>query len=148
MVLELGPYPAEDVQRWSRVVRRILVELRSTPDGEDLVSPDVIELWSRTLDDWSRIADRLTEGGGDDPAPFRWTGELEPEVVEFLLDGLERCLHSPTVMSWITPEEAEQQRTFTMQVVQAFVDGLTAEGHGCQHYADQILVSLGGLLED
>ncbi len=147
MVLELGPYPAEDVQRWSRVVRRIVVELRSTPDNEQLVSPDVVELWSRTLDEWSRTADSLTAGGAA-PAPFRWTGELEPEVVEFLLDGLERCLHSPTVMGWITPEEAEEQRTFTMQLVQAFVDGLIAEGHGCQHYADQILVSLGGLLQD
>ena len=144
MMLELGPCPAEDVLRWSKFVRRILVELRAGSD-EVLVSPDVVDLWANTLDDWSAKA-KLTAETPD--LPFRWTGELEPEVVEFLLDGLDKCLHSPTVMSWITPVEATEQRVFTMLVVRAFVDGLHAEGHGCRHYADEILVSLSDLLDE
>jgi hypothetical protein len=121
-----------------------VTQLRSTPECDDLVPPDVVDLWARTLDDWTGQAESLD---GQD-APFRWMSELEPEVVEFLLHGLDRCLHSPTVMSWVTPAEAEEQRMFTMRVVQAFVDGLSAEGHGCQQYADQILTSLSGLLQD
>lgn len=144
MVLELGPYPAEDVLRWSMFARRILVELRSSPDNENLVSPDVIDLWAKTLDEWTSEAQSRV----DQHSPFRWETELEPEVVEFLLDGLDRCLNSPTVMSWITPAEAEQQRAFTTLVIRSFVDSLSAEGHSGQHYADQILISLGNLLQD
>ncbi len=136
MLLELGPWPAEDVRSWSKFARRILIELRS--QEEQLVSPDVVDLWSRIIDEWST-----------DPAdPFRWSAELEPEVVEFLLNGLERCLHSETVMSWVTAEEAAAQRTFTTIVVQAFCDGLLVEGHGCRHFADEILSSLSNLMQD
>ncbi|MGI9596249.1 MAG: hypothetical protein ACR2QK_08820 [Acidimicrobiales bacterium] len=145
MVLELGPWPAQDVLRWTKFARRILVELRADPGCEELVSSDVVELWSRTLDEWSRAAVSVSE---NEDEPFRWDSELEPEVVEFLLDGLDKCLHSPTVMGWVTPAEAEEQRAFTIRVVRAFVDGLNAEGRSCRHYADQILVSLGDLLQD
>ncbi len=143
MVLELGPCPAEDVVRWSKFARRIVIELRSNPDFDE-VPPDVVDLWARTLDEWTSEAASLP----DQDSPFRWTSELEPEVAEFLLHGLDRCLHSPTVMSWVTPDEAREQRMFTMQVVRAFVDCLAAEGHGCQQYADQILTSLSELLAD
>jgi hypothetical protein len=143
MVLELGPCPAEDVLRWSKFARRILVQLRSDC-GQGLVSPDVVDLWANTVDAWSSHATAL-----DQPdLAFRWSGDMEPEVVEFLLDGLDKCLHSPTVMSWVTPEEAAEQRAFTMLIVRAFVDGLLVEGHSCQHYADEILVSMGDLLQD
>jgi hypothetical protein len=143
MVLELGPCPAEDVVRWSKFARRIVVELRST-EGIEGFAPDVIDLWARTLDDWSSQAKDFS----DADSLFRLTEELEPEVAEYLLHGLDRCLHSPAVMSWITPEEAKEQRAFTMHVVRAFVDCLSAEGYGCQQYADQILSSFGALLDD
>ena len=143
MVLELGPCPADDVVRWSKFARRIVVELRSNDEAVEIAT-DVVELWARTLDEWSREATTQKVQG----APFRWTSELEPEVVEYMLHGLDRCLHSPVVMSWITPDEAEAQRPFTRQVVKAFLDSLTAEGHGCEEYADQVLSSLGELLND
>lgn len=143
MVLELGPCPADDVLRWSKFARRILVELRSNDLAERVVSTDVVDLWSRTLDEWSDEAAGLA-----DDVTFRWSTDLEPEVAEYLLHGLERCLHSPTVRGWIRPEEAREQRMFTMQVVRAFVDGLQAEGRGCQQYADQIMASLGNYIDN
>ncbi len=145
MLLELGPWPAEDVRSWSKFARRILVELRSRE--EELVSPDVVDLWSRIIDQWSGGGTEGPTGGGSGDAPFRWSADLEPEVVEFLLNGLERCLRSETVMSWVRPDEAEAQRTFTTIVVQAFCDGLAAEGHGCRHYADEIMSSLSNLMQ-
>jgi hypothetical protein len=144
MVLELGPLPTADVLKWNKFARRIIVELRSSPDVADLVSTDVIELWSRTLTEWTGTAQQA-EGS---ELPFRWTSDLEPEVVEFLLDGLDKCLHSPVVMSWVTAAEASDQRPVTMAIVRAFVDGLIAESNSCQHYADQILSSLGPLLSE
>lgn len=144
MVLELGPCPIEDVRTWSRFARRIIVELRAC-HNEGLVSPDVVDMWATILDQWSTTADELV---GTDDLPFRWTGDYEPEVAEFLLDGLERCLHSPKVMGWVTEDEATRQRAFTGLVVKAFVDGLAAEGQGCQQFAAQINESLGSLLAD
>lgn len=142
MVLELGPCPAEDALSWSKFARRIVVELRTSPTGHPFVSAEVLELWSRTLEEWFAIASR-SEG-----EPFRWVRDVEPEVAEFLLDGLDRCLHADMVRDLCTPEEIEQQRPFTALVVRTFVDGLAAEGDGCRHYADQVLTSLGSLLDD
>jgi hypothetical protein len=154
MVLELGPCPVEDVRSWSRFARRILVELRACHD-QQLVNPDVIDLWAEILDDWSAAADRTASWPGgsiDGPAavgaPFRWSRELEPEMAEFLLDGLDRCLNSPKLMGWVTVEEAARQRTFTAVVVRAFLEGLAAEGQGCRHFADHINQSLGRILVD
>ncbi len=144
MVVELGPCQAEDVVRWLKFARRIITELRSTADSEQVLPPDVVELWSQTLDDWNATAIEL-EASGD---PFRWSVEMEPEVAEYLLHGLDVGLHSPTVLGWMTPAEIEEQRAFTRLVVRAFVDGLAAEGRSGRHYVDQILTSLGDLLED
>lgn len=114
--------------------------------GEGLVSPDVVDLWANTLDEWTSAAGAASST--EPHSPFRWTGDMEPEVAEFLLDGLDKCLHSQTVMDWITPLEAEEQRAFTMLIVRAFIDGFHVEGPSCQHYADQILVSLSDLLTE
>jgi hypothetical protein len=144
MVVELGPCQAEDAVQWLKFARRIITELRSIADSEQVLPPDVVELWSQTLDEWNATAIELGASG----EPFRWSADMEPEVAEYLLHGLDVGLHSPTVLSWMTPVEIESQRAFTKLVVLAFVDGLTAEGRSGRHYADQILVSLGDLLED
>ncbi|MEM7271888.1 MAG: hypothetical protein AAF547_02305 [Actinomycetota bacterium] len=144
MVLELGPWPTDDAVRWSKFARRIVCELRTSPTDDAVAPADVLDLWSRTIDRWSTEAHAaLAEN-----RPFRLTSELEPEVVEYLLHGLDRCLHSPTVMRLITPSEAIEQRAFTMLVVRAFVDGLLAECSSCQQYADQVMTSLGTLLTE
>jgi len=142
MVLELGPCPAEDALSWSKFARRIVVELRTSPTGHSFISNDVLELWATTLEEWFRTA-----GACDRDEPFRWSSEVEPAVAEFLLDGLDRCLHSDAVLDLCTEEELERQRPFTKLVVGAFVTGLVAEGDACQHYADQVLTSLGNLLD-
>lgn len=141
-MLELGPCPAEDALSWSKFARRIVVELRTSSTGHPFVSAELLELWSHTLEEWFGIA-RNSNG-----EPFRWVHDVEPEVAEFLLDGLDRCLHAETVLDLCTPEEIERQRPFTALVVRTFVDGLAAEGDGCRHYADQISTSLGNLLDD
>lgn len=141
-MLELGPCPAEDALSWSKFARRIVVELRSSPTGHPFVSAEALQLWSRTLEEWYGIADRT------DGVPFRWVRDVEPEVAEFLLDGLDRCLHADMVLGLCTTEEMKAQRPFTALVIRTFVDGLAAEGDGCRHYAEQVLTSLGGLLDD
>lgn len=144
MVLDLGPCPAEDALSWSKFARRIVVEVRSSPDVGETVPSGLLESWSTTIEQWSDAAARCHEAN----RPFRWVSEVEPEMAEFLLDGLDRCLHSPSVRDLCTEEEVARQRPFTVMVIRSFVDGLASEGEGCQQYADQITTSLRGLLPD
>ncbi|MDH3683257.1 MAG: hypothetical protein OEV40_25310 [Acidimicrobiia bacterium] len=140
MLVELGPVAAGDVQRWTKFARRVIVELRVDPgDLEGVATEDLLKQWSQLIDEWASIASESEE--------FRWSKALDTEVGEFLLHGLERCFHSPGVRIRITEEEAEAQRPFTMHVLAAFVDALTSEGVGHEHYADQIRASLGRPLD-
>lgn len=144
MVLDLGPCPAEDALSWSKFARRIVVELRSAPGFDRAASGDLLDLWSRTIDQWSNHANGCAKAD----RPFRWAAEVEPEMAEFLLDGLDRSLHSTAVRELCTDAEVERQRPFTVLVVRSFIDGLATEGDGCRQYADQVTTSLRGLLPD
>lgn len=144
MVLDLGPCPAEDALSWSKFARRIVVEIRSSPDVGDEVTPALLDSWSAMIERWCETATGCNEAG----RPFRWVSEIEPEMAEFLMDGLDRCLHSPSIQQLCTEDEIVRQRPFTILVVRSFVNGLASEGEGCLQYADQIMTSLGGLLPD
>lgn len=131
MLVELGPVPAGDVQRWTKFARRVIAELRVDPgDLEGVANDDQLRQWSQLIDEWAAIASEREQ--------FRWSKALDPELGEFLLHGLERCLHSPGVLARITDEEVEAQRPFTLHVIAAFVAALRAEGVAHEHYADQI----------
>jgi len=144
MLVELGPVPAVEVERWSRFARRVIVELRVAPgDLEGLANEDLLVRWSDLVDQWAAVASA-------DRSPnetFRWSVELEVEMGEYLLHGLERCFHSSAVQARITRAEAETQRPFTMHVIEAFVDALAGEGVGHEQYAEVIRASLGGSLD-
>ena len=125
--------------------RRIVAELRCTRDHEGPTpTDDLLDLWSETIEQWSARARECRDRG----QAFRWVAEVEPEMAEFLLAGLDRSLHSDRVRELCTDEEVERQRPFTVLVVRSFVDGLTSESEGCRQYADQVSTSLRGLLPD
>lgn len=124
--------------------RRIVVELRSSPDLAPTVSDDLLDLWSGTIDEWSAAADHCRRTG----RPFRWMSEVDPEQAEFLLAGLDRSLHSPELRRLCTDEEVAQQLPFTVLVLRSFIDGLASESDCCRQYADHVSVSLQGLLPD
>ena len=141
MILELGPVDAGDVQQWARYVRRVVSELRLDPsDLAGVATPEFLEACSRGIDRWDHHA---ALGGPE----FRWSSEIDPEVAEYFLHGLDRCLHSPALEGRITEEERQAHRPFTMHVVQALVDGLSAEGRCSQHLCDQVRASLGEALD-
>ncbi len=144
VLLDLGPFPAEDALHWSTFARRIVAELRSSPDVDRAQNADLLDHWSATIDQWSDQASRCMAAD----LPFRWAAEVEPELAEFLLDGLDRSLHSPAVRELCTDSEVERQRPFTVLVVRSFIDGLASEGAGCRQYADQVTTSLRRLLPD
>jgi hypothetical protein len=140
MLVELGPFAADDVQSWARFARRLIIELRVDPgDLDGVATDDLLDQWSTLIDDWAEAA-----ASGD---TFRWSHVLDTELGEFLLHGLDRCFHSPAVQARVTGEESLTYRSFTVHVFQAFVDGLDSEGVAHEHYADQIRASLGRSLD-
>lgn len=144
MLLELGPVAAGDLQRWSRRARRVVTELRSNPEQLDgIANEDWLDQWSKLIDAWCSACS-ATGGTGD----VRWSCPLDDEMAEFLVHGLERCFHSDCVNALIEPEDRRAQGLVTLHIIQAFVDGLSAEGDVChQHYVDQVRASLAGRLE-
>ncbi len=138
MLLELGPVPAGDLQRWSRFARRAVVELRANPDDlQGIANDDFLNQWSALIDAWSAACTAVGNG------TVRWSHPLDDEVAEFLLHGLERCFYSEGVTALISPEELRAQREFTLHIIQAFVDGLAAQGDAHDHYVDQVRASFG-----
>lgn len=130
MQLELGPFPAAEVRGWSRLHRRLAVELRSVPEVEQTeVDHELLNSWSSfvdTLDTHCRACD-------DD---FRWTHPLDDDEAEFLLHGLDRCLRSPVTKKAVTAEEMSTHASFTLHVVESLTTALVAEGRRCEHYLD------------
>lgn len=141
MLLELGPVPAEDVQQWARFVRRMICELRVDPaDLDGVATTDFLDACTKMIDSWARDA------GMGEPE-FRWSQIIECETAEYLLHGLDRCLHSAGLAERATPEELATHHPFMMHVVQSLVDGLTAEGACHEQLCDQVRVSLGASLD-
>jgi hypothetical protein len=141
MLLELGPLASPDVQLWARFARRIICEVRVDPDDLDgVVSADLLDEWQRLIDTW----DRAASTGSDD---FRWSAPIDAELAEYLLHGLERCLHSSLVQERATLTERCIHAPFTFHVLQGFLDGLAAEGHVHEQYVDQVRGSVGQRLD-
>lgn len=141
MLLELGPVPAEDVQKWARFVRRMICELRVDPaDLDGVATPDFLDACTKMIDAWDHDA---AFGASD----FRWSQPIESETAEYFLHGLDRCLHSAALTGRATQDELTAHRPFIMHVVQSLVDGLTAEGACHEQLCDQVRASLGASLD-
>ncbi len=146
MLLELGPLPTDAVLQWSRVARRVICELRLEPgDLDGIVSDDLLAGWAHLIDGWETSA---SEHRGTNPSlDFRWSHTIDTEMAEYLLHGLDHALHSPHLRSRFTDEEAKAHWGLTCCVVQAFVDGLSTEGHCHEHYVDQVRASFSTALD-
>jgi len=119
----------------------MICELRVDPaDLDGVATTDFLDACTTLIDSWDRDA-ALTG------PEFRWSQTIESEEAEYLLHGLDRCLHSAGLAGRATPEELATHHPFMMHVVQALVDGLTAEGSGHEQLCDQVRVSLGGSLD-
>ncbi len=143
MLLELGPYPADEAARWTKFARRVLLEIQSNSSLVKQISDDVVTLWRMYINDWATEAERQAKAG----QPFRWQVELESDVAEFLLHALDQCWHSVELGDRLTAGDVQLNHGFTMHIVRAFVDGLADQGDGCHHYIDQVVASFGGSLE-
>jgi hypothetical protein len=149
MVLEVGPCGAEEMLGWTRFARRIVCELRVVSSAKTAqhttdVHEGMIQQWSALVDEWSTLAASSADAG----RPFRWQSDVEPAMAEYLLDGLNRSVHSPDVACRCSGEELEAHLPMTKFVLWSFVEALEAEAGSCRHYTDQVRTSLVGVLDD
>jgi hypothetical protein len=141
MLLELGPVSDQDVRQWSRLARRIVIELRADPAELDGIATDeLLSAWSRLIDGWSKAT--LPAGHLGTTGEFRCSEILDDEFAEYLLHGLASCLGSKALCDLMTDEEMTNHAGFTLHLAEALVDGLMAEDRQCEHYADQVRAAL------
>ncbi len=141
MLLQLGPIPTDDIHGWTRFARRIVCELRVHPgDLDGVVTDDLLDAWSQLIDTWATAT-------LDDRDQFCWFDDVDNEQAEYLLHGLDSCIQSNQLRSHITNDEDDRHRPTTLAIVQAFVDGLSAEGRCQMHFVDQIKASYGASLD-
>lgn len=145
MVLELGPLPARDVRDWSRLARRMICELRVDPgDLAGIATEDSLNTWAGLVDQWDT---RASEAEADDIA-FRWSGDhVDTELAEYLLHTLVITMKADVIHNQLSANDVTLHQPFTMLLVQAFVDGLSAEGSCQLHLVDQVRDSLGVSLD-
>lgn len=128
MLLELGPLDAAAMQRWSRVARRLLLELRVDPgDLDGVIDLDFLDTWARLIDQWEATA--------REPSPsFHWAGQLECEMAEYLIHGLERILASDRLRELTTIDEVSDTQPITMHLIDRFCDCMCEENAGAAEF--------------
>lgn len=116
------------MQQWSRLARRLLLELRVDPgDLDGVIDLDFIDTWARLIDQWESAA-RGTA------APFHWSGQLECEMAEYLIHGLERILTSDRLRELTTVDDLTSTRPITLHLIDRFCACLCEENAGAAEF--------------
>ena len=137
MHVEVGPFPSASAQAWLKYARGVLDEVRT--GGAPAIPADVLTAFEAYLDQWDAAA-----ASGQS---FRWSGEADPEVVEYLLHAwfnlastLARRAHERGVRT--SPPEGE---VFYNGLVEALLDALADEGGAGSAFAEQLRTDWPGL---
>ena len=135
--VDVGPFPSPSAQAWLKYARSVLDEARA---GTEVAVPaDVADAFEGYLDEWDAAA-----AAGP---TFRWSGEADAEVVEYLLHAwfnLARALAERAESRGVrvTPPEGE---AFYNGLVRALLDALAAEGRGGSSFAEELRTDWPGL---
>ncbi len=89
------------------------------------------------LDAWSSLIDRWSAEAGAAPT-FRWSAPLDDDQAEYLLHGLKQCLQLGDLDHFLTPDDIQRNREFTVLLVDSIIGGLEIEGRRCEHFADEM----------
>ena len=126
MHVELGPLPAQSARAWLAYATGVLDEVDRgggrIGNRTVTVTPDVLEAFRTYVGAWTVAAE---------DEPFRWAGDADPEVVEYLLHAwfkLAAALAERTARKGGTGQP-EEGRHFYQALVVGLLDALAAEGH-------------------
>ncbi len=76
--IELGPVSSASAQAWTSYTTDVLAVLRAVPEQQ--LPRRALDVFASLLDEWRPIAQQ--------PIPFRWSSEQQPERVQYLLNAL------------------------------------------------------------
>lgn len=129
MLVEIGPVPSDCVHAWVAYAREVIDALREDP-GE--VPRRALDRFTSYVDEWSSAARR------DDP--FRWSGEVSPELLEYLVEALfrtERRAGSDVVAGRrrSLPPDAEK---FNTLLVRTLLGALAESGREPARWVEQL----------
>lgn len=128
MLVELGPTDIDAATGWMRFARRVLCELRMTPERFGGVATETfMEHWSDLIDQWSIAAKGDT---------FRWTGDIDDDIVAYLVAGWLRLAQLPVYYTDFGLDRCDPRFRFGSHVIRSMVAGLEQcdEAHAhCAH---------------
>jgi hypothetical protein len=140
VLVEVGPLPASSALAWLKYARGVLGELRT---GVPVAVPaDVLDAFEGYVGQWERAAHAGPR--------FRWQGEADPEVVEYLLHAwfnVANALARRAVERGMTMTPPEGQE-FYDGLVRALLDALAGAGRGGTAFAEQLRSDWPGLHDD
>lgn len=129
VVVDLGPLPSRHVTAWVGYAQEVVDSLAGGADLDGLVvSDDVLEAFEGYLAQWERKAKRSKT--------FRWTGEADPEFVQYLLNAFHHIAvrlydEAESTGTTLGPEEGEP---FYSMLVRSLLDGLAHESVSCAEF--------------
>jgi hypothetical protein len=132
--VEIGPVPLASANAWLNYAEGVISELRIAPRA---VTTDVLDGFSKYVDDWRATADMAPERGD---SVFRWSGEAMPETVEYLVFALYRLGIRLTEEEHAgdRPPRPPEATKFHTVLVRSTLAALEAEGEGEAHFVRQL----------
>ena len=138
MRVDLGPVPSDSVKAWVVFGRETVAALRAEPGD---IPSRALDRFVGYLDEWGALAEK------DDP--FRWSGEVATEVLEYLTNWLYRLgvrvqADADAGRGRTRPPEADK---FHVVLVRSMLDALEREGAGPAQFAEQIRAAWGPIAD-
>ncbi len=137
MLLELGPTDIDAANGWMRFARRVLCELRMTPERFGGVASDAfLSSWADLIDQWS------TRSSGE---IFRWTAEIDDDLAAYLIAGWLRLAEQPIYRAEFALPPSDPRHRFGNHVIRSMLAGLEACDAAHAHCAQELTATMADL---
>jgi hypothetical protein len=134
MRVEIGPVPVASAIAWLDYATGVIDELRVAPRA---VTEDVLDAFTTLVDEWREAASAAIRAGD---GIFRWTGDAQPENVEYLVFALYRLgarLTEEEEGGLREPRPAPATKFHTV-LVRSVLAALECEGEAEAHFVRQL----------
>jgi hypothetical protein len=141
MEVRVGPVSARSARAWVGYATDVLTSAVGNSDVP-AVDPAIVEEFVGYLNQWDHHATL-----GD---PFIWTGEIEPERLEYLVHGFARIVdHLAAVANrQDQPNAPAEGDDFYQALVLSIIDALAQQGHSMSEFSEQLRDQWPGLRAD
>jgi hypothetical protein len=131
MEVRVGPVSARSATAWVGYATDVLTSAAGVSEVPT-VDPAIVEEFISYLRQWNEHA-----ALGD---PFIWTGEIEPERLEYLVHGFTRIVGHLAAMADRsgTPDAPQEGNDFYQALVRSIIDALAGQGDAMVEYSEQL----------